>query len=359
MSELAIQRWLSKVDLEPVFTYGAMIFWWRDEEIIQINDVFDDDNLAQALAMHPTAKFVISDTYTQFVSQQPTPVHCVPLASAGVMPGLLAEGFEPVDEADTQYCFNFVINKKRLNRFYLLKILEHFDLMHRCNYTYSGAGTELNDEPWCKNYQHDLELAAVGQALDIVSRPVEVTAKWFSAGNPFYHHDPTDNKLMWIQDNGGNGAAWNAGLGRMIAHSAVSLITESLGVERATVLTEKTFYSALALTFPIWIGGYQQAKLYQYMGFDIFEDVIDHSYQNHTSLFDRCYHAVNDNIKLLSDLDLAKNLRNKYRHRLRMNQQLAMNNQPLLYCRKVLTNLPGWFTPTWQQFMRENFTPYL
>lgn len=341
MTELAIHRWLSKIDIEPVLTHGATMYWWRDEKVLHINDVFDDVILKFGLSLHPDAKLVISDTYTRYQNSNSIPVHCVPMASAGVVPGLEAEAMKLESDYTTRYCCNFLINKERLNRFYLIKLWQHFVLDRSGIYTYSGIGRDLNGA-WCKGYLQDLAHSQSPVDLAYMQQPLDIATQWFETGST------------------SNGAAWNAGVGDMICSSAVSLITEtSFGLEHNTVFTEKTFWSALGLTFPIWIGNSQQANFYQRMGFDIFSDIIDHSYQYQHTLYDRCWRAIHDNLELLTNLDLAKNLRGKYMHRLRHNQNLVMNNDVLTWCRQRIQELPESFAPQWTNFMRENYTPYL
>jgi hypothetical protein len=57
------------------------------------------------------------------------------------------------------------------------------------------------------------------------------------------------------------------------------------------------------------------------MGFDVFNDVIDHSYQYHSSLIDRWYWAVELNRRILQDLDYARYCRQRADSRLRLNLQ--------------------------------------
>jgi hypothetical protein len=43
------------------------------------------------------------------------------------------------------------------------------------------------------------------------------------------------------------------------------------------------------------------------MGIDVFDDIVDHSYDSIADPTDRLYHAVVDNIRLLTDLEFVKN----------------------------------------------------
>ena len=80
--------------------------------------------------------------------------------------------------------------------------------------------------------------------------------------------------------------------------SAVALISESADFQKASVFTEKTLYALMALNFPLFIGGYGHADQLTRMGFDVFDDIIDHSYQYKETLFERCYYAFYNNLEL-------------------------------------------------------------
>ena len=128
-------------------------------------------------------------------------------------------------------------------------------------------------------------------------------------------------------DPGSNSWTWRNGLQNMFLNSSISLITESVQYQRAAAFTEKTLYAVWGLTFPIWIGGYNQAKEWKRIGFDTFDDVIDHSYQNYDTLIERCYYAFFLNLKLLSNIDKTKELRLAHKHRLFKNRELLLQNQ--------------------------------
>lgn len=81
--------------------------------------------------------------------------------------------------------------------------------------------------------------------------------------------------------------------------TAVSLITEPAYYERETIVTEKTIMAIYGGTIPIWVGGWRIPDYMQSQGFDIFEDIVDHSYQSLADPEQRCYRAVINNIHLL------------------------------------------------------------
>lgn len=128
----------------------------------------------------------------------------------------------------------------------------------------------------------------------------------------------------------GNYLAWKTGLNQIFSSTLISLITESDNgdYDRVTVFTEKTIYALLGLTIPIWPGGYKHAEMFERMGFDVFPDLIDHSYQNEPTMFMRCWRAFKDNLDLLNhDLSTAKKIRDDIMSRLVRNRDYLLSEQ--------------------------------
>jgi hypothetical protein len=126
---------------------------------------------------------------------------------------------------------------------------------------------------------------------------------------------------------GGNAWTWKNGLNDLFSKSAISLITESVRYQQSMTFTEKTLYSVLGLTFPIWVGGYNQASEWEKLGFDAFNDVVDHSYQSYNTLIERCYYAFSNNLELLTNKSKSAELRAIHQERLFKNRELLLQNQ--------------------------------
>jgi hypothetical protein len=81
--------------------------------------------------------------------------------------------------------------------------------------------------------------------------------------------------------------------------TSVSLITEPAFHERETIITEKTLMAIWAGTMPIWVGGWRCADTMRDFGFDVFDDMIDHRYQDLVDPGERCRQAILLNMHLL------------------------------------------------------------
>jgi len=83
---------------------------------------------------------------------------------------------------------------------------------------------------------------------------------------------------------------------------------------------------------PIWVGGWCIPDSMRRLGFDVFDDIVDHSYERMADPWDRAYYAVERNLKLLSDPDLSKDFVSVNHARLQHNVDLVEQNVFLKYC---------------------------
>ena len=233
------------------------------------------------------------------------------------------------EHVNTKYCFNFFINNKQINRHLLVKLVEYFDL---ASFDYI-----MDNDKQDFDMQHTInELAKLSDHnLDAdfktkILAPVALLAK----------HDV---------DTVG---AWTARVSQMFDQTAVALISEINGHQRACVFSDKTIYAILGLTFPIYVGGYGHADYLKHIGFDIFDDVIDHSYQYRDTLIERCYYAFKNNLKLLSDTTHAVALRQQHLPRLLANRTMLYNGSLAAHTNKTVDSWPeplkSTIAPYWQ-----------
>lgn len=297
-------------------------------DVLHIYDVFNLDRLNFYLkAGQP--KYVVSDHWAT-VDLPGQTVHCAPLWLTDQL-----ELFNHVtfDDPTTLHTFNFMINKKQVNRHLCLKLVELFKLTDY-DYTWSGITSDFD----MSDIINELNLLEDSSPVNSAQRsfmltPVDIKPKFIEfPGNSFGTYA--------VINYGGNRWTWDNGLAKLFLTSAISLITESVKFEKGAVFTEKTAYSVLGLSLPIWIGGYQQATQWKHMGFDIFEDIIDHSYQNYSTLFERCYYAFADNIELLTNKERTKKLRLELMPRLEKNRNLLLNHQLTRYCKQEISTWP-------------------
>jgi hypothetical protein len=297
-----------------------------DNDVLLIEDVFDQSVL-DSLLENGSPAYVVNDHFacTEFEN-----VYSMPKILSGILSMYRKNTWPTLENPPTDHAFYFMINKRRVNRFLLLKLLQWFELGLAENYwmpaaddrfDLSGVISEfdsLKDRDWFTS-----RFQAFLFEPNLIPRRV-------NAGAPeFTQFDISESYLVWQRY-----------LNPMMSRSAVCLITESVEFQKASVFTEKTLYSVLSMNFPLWLGGYGQAQEWQRLGFDTFDDVIDHRYQHCDTLLERCYRAMHDNLAILTDVNLARSLRERNLDRLHKNIMLLRSHHVEQQISRILNSWP-------------------
>lgn len=89
----------------------------------------------------------------------------------------------------------------------------------------------------------------------------------------------------------------------------LEIISGTMFFEKTPLLSEKEIQSVYAKNFPIYINGVGMAKEFKkFVGLDIFEDIIDHSYDEIENHFERLCAAIDKNQHLLNGSTNIKEL---------------------------------------------------
>ena len=302
-----------------------------DNDVVLRSDTFNQQDLEEIL-QKGRPRYFVSDVFSQAYFND-IEIVCLPLFAAAETKRILSQS-NMSDEFITDFAFNFMINKKQINRFLCVKLVECFDLKD-FDYTWSGVDNNFDMSPILaeldslgdQSFMDDLTKSCMMQSIKLLPRYIE-------------HPGQIVNNVQ-IGNYGGNTWTWNNGLQNMFSKSAISLITESVAWQKASIFSEKTLFSVLGLTFPIWIGGYEQAKEFANLGFDTFDDIIDHSYQSYDTLIQRCFYAVEKNKHLLSDKALVTELRLKNKHRLLANREFLITGGVDRFVSQKIAQLPA------------------
>jgi hypothetical protein len=108
--------------------------------------------------------------------------------------------------------------------------------------------------------------------------------------------------------------------------SCISLITDPIFYEKETKISEKSIMAFYGGTIPIWVGGWRAADRLREIGFDVFDDVVDHSYQDLADPLDRCYSAIERNLDLLRDFNRVYEFVQQNQDRFQHNLDLCQSN---------------------------------
>ena len=180
--------------------------------------------------------------------------------------------------------FNFMINKLRPHRKRLLELIEQLNLT---NYTYSL--------PWRENPYTSLPVTNYMIGTEI-QMPQGIRSG--SIRN-------SQNYKQLLQKT-------------VFEPSCISLITEPTYIEREAILTEKTIMAVYGGTIPIWVGGWRCADSMRSLGFDIFDDIVDHSYQALENPIARVNKSISLNKDILSSFTITPAIQQRLKYNLKL-----------------------------------------
>lgn len=135
----------------------------------------------------------------------------------------------------------------------------------------------------------------------------------------FFFKDGFRNKTNYgaAQPGSSNtGVAYEFMRDKLFSNAATSIITEPCFFERGPMLTEKTLMAIYSGHFMIWPGAWDLPDTAKRMGLDIFDDIIDHSYQHIEHPGKRVVEAFVRNKDFLEDIDKQIEYRSKNLHRI-------------------------------------------
>jgi plasmid maintenance system antidote protein VapI len=280
--------------------------------VLHVYDAIDDDTLTKIIDHFGTPRYIIMDGFSSYQTSLDIPIFCIDAWIEDQLTQMESTGLTLVDDVKVEHVANFVINAKQINRFLAMKLSEIFNI--DVDYTWSGLGQNFNLEHIVQEKKL-LNDSLIDQHWTQLLAPIaKFEKKW--RPNPG-EKIVGDSKIV---NPGDHAIFWNTHLRHVVSKSAISIITESVWTQQASLFTEKTVYSVLGLTFPIWVGGVNAATCWKDKGFDIFDDVIDHSYQNLPTLLERCFYAFYLNKDILTDLEKASFLRKQHVDRLIANR---------------------------------------
>jgi hypothetical protein len=166
-----------------------------------------------------------------------------------------------------------------------------------------------------------------------MERHVDCREKILLGYTKFYN-----NKSLMVDDYGIYGKAVNNNVGNFdqslrlkYQNSFVELVSESSFAAPGYLITEKFLNSVYGCNFPIVLGGVGIVAHLREIGFDMFDDVVDHSYDSIENPFDRIIVAVENNHRLLVDADYAKQSWKQHQQRFKNNLVVAKDRMYTWY----------------------------
>lgn len=131
----------------------------------------------------------------------------------------------------------------------------------------------------------------------------------------------SDDENIYDYTGNTNAQNFDLKLRNYYSNTFVEIINETTYAEKSFLLTEKTLNCFYGCNFPILISSVGTVKLLREIGFDMFDDIIDHSYDLIENPIDRIYTAIYNNKDLLSGT--AKTLWSQNKDRFLSNVDVA------------------------------------
>lgn len=119
----------------------------------------------------------------------------------------------------------------------------------------------------------------------------------------------------------------------------IHIITEPGWLEQSTFITEKSVFPFEAGCVPIWCGGWKQPSWFRKQGFDVFDDLIDHSYEDLPTANERLQASIDLNKNLLQNKDLAAGFFEANKSRFEANRNLLRSDSLITKYVKQINDL--------------------
>ena len=273
--------------IDSLYRYTGEVLY-KPEIIYVVDHHYDEENncwpLQQLLdnsKCDPYSHTLLFDMHLHddiFVKYNPL---CIPFFCATTVKEFQKENIIPNWTNKTK-TFNFMINKLRPHRKRLLELVEELNLT---DYTYSL--------PWRENPFTSLP----------VTNYMIGTETQMPQGIRSGSIRNSQNYKQLLQKT-------------VFEPSCISLITEPTYIEKESLISEKTIMAIYGGTVPIWVGGWRCADSMRMLGFDVFDDLVDHSYQSLEDPLRRVEKSIELNLDLLSSFTMTPQILLRLQHNL-------------------------------------------
>lgn len=116
----------------------------------------------------------------------------------------------------------------------------------------------------------------------------------------------------------------------------IEFINETSCFESSFLITEKTLNSVYGCNFPIWISSQGTVSFLRSIGLDVFDDIIDHSYDNISDGIERIYKAYYLNQKIIQS-DSIKGIWNQSKNRFIKNIEFTKHELEDFYAKRAIS----------------------
>jgi hypothetical protein len=145
-------------------------------------------------------------------------------------------------------------------------------------------------------------------------------------------------EITWEEQRNINMPALTGALFNVICETAYESNTPQLVHHHRPGMTEKSYKCFALFQIPIWLAPYRAVSCYRNLGFDVFDDIVDHGYDLELDPIKRI-DMVADQIENIVKLNQLANLKTTLLPRLEKNWQRLQH-----YAHNFGTEMPQWRT---------------
>jgi len=247
-----------------------------------INDIIKKENY--------NASHIYLVDYLNWSEPMDFPFTCVPLFFLSTCKEWQSMIINTKDCTDDQACF-VMMNKHRENRILVSSWLSTHGSSINFNYT---QGWDPKDADY-------LLLSELTRFTEFGYLKTFLEKRFIS-----YKNNPSSNEPGSYFNDEGNISIWKHILKPEFCSSTFAIITEPSYWTKACMIDEKYLMALYGCCFPIFCGGYGIADELSNLGFDVFNDIIDHSYQYEKHPSKRVLYALELNRSILENHTVKK-----------------------------------------------------
>ena len=308
-----VRKKISKYPMEKNIVFGIkdLLDFWKDYNYWHQSSSAGTQFLDQMALDYPDINFVICTSLENLhLEQIQAPnIQIVPWGGDWTNQHNEYQEMEPVLDKNFNSDRHYIsLNRNpRDHRLVFLSYLFGLDLDQH------GFISYLNIAKVNKDFEPDNFLDRIFWEFD-GERHDQIREIMFRGYKRFYDDDTLVRDNFYIYgDSGGisindNTNNFERDLRSKYRNSFLEIVTESSFASPGYMLTEKTRHAFVACNFPIFLFGQHGVAHLRDIGFDVFDDIIDHGYDNISNPFDRITTAIDSNVHLLTDGDHVKQL---------------------------------------------------
>ena len=309
-----------------------IIFIQEHESEYRIQDTIDLlDKLCIQNNLNSSNFYIICNNAEMSLYELSTKINLNKIEFLSEMSYELLKQFNPTFITNKSGKFALLHNRTPKNhRIILLALLKKYNILENFDWSIiDGWRKNLNKDGWYYEYNKILSKNEINNIkeeidffdkIDVKRSDYELNTNWFD----------DDSKLefekCFMLDSYQN--------------SYINVVTESLFFENAIHITEKVFKPFYFFQLPIFVSSYSYVKkLKELYGFDVFDDLINHSYDDEPNAEKRMFLIVSELIRLIKNKSDVIEFYKNNEYRFIANQNIVKNIKNNNNVNKLLLSL--------------------